>query len=84
MSSAPVLLDAVSPRTRPAADSSLPPPRKAPVTRTGVPDGGLRAWLVVLGSFMALLTSLGLLNSLDVFQDYYRNKWLDDSNFEWI
>ncbi|KAG7116372.1 Aspyridones efflux protein apdF like [Verticillium longisporum] len=34
------------------------------------PEGGLRAWLVVLGSWLALFSSLGLMNSLAVFHNY--------------
>lgn len=34
------------------------------------PEGGLRAWLVVLGSWMALVASLGLMNTIGVLQSY--------------
>lgn len=34
------------------------------------PEGGLRAWLVVVGSWFALISSLGLMNSIAVFQAY--------------
>ncbi|TLS22480.1 uncharacterized protein PpBr36_09705, partial [Pyricularia pennisetigena] len=34
------------------------------------PEGGLRAWLVVLGSWMALVSSLGLMNTIGVLQSY--------------
>ena len=34
------------------------------------PEGGLRAWLVVLGSWMALFSSLGLMNTMATFQTY--------------
>jgi hypothetical protein len=34
------------------------------------PEGGLEAWLVVLGSFCGLVASLGLMNSIAVFQTY--------------
>ncbi|KAM0333576.1 hypothetical protein ACHAQA_002241 [Verticillium albo-atrum] len=36
----------------------------------GFPEGGLQAWLVVMGSWLALFSSLGLMNSLAVFHNY--------------
>jgi hypothetical protein len=34
------------------------------------PEGGMMAWLVVLGSWMALFSSLGLMNTMATFQTY--------------
>ncbi|KAL4954345.1 major facilitator superfamily domain-containing protein [Aspergillus filifer] len=34
------------------------------------PDGGTRSWLVVLGSFLLLMASYGLMNSVGVLQSY--------------
>ncbi len=34
------------------------------------PEGGARAWLVVLGAFFALFSSMGLMNSIAMFQAY--------------
>ncbi|KAL8923077.1 MAG: hypothetical protein Q9172_003287 [Xanthocarpia lactea] len=34
------------------------------------PEGGLRAWLVVLGSFSGMLASFGLMNTVGTFQAY--------------
>ncbi|KAG5932023.1 hypothetical protein E4U53_001520 [Claviceps sorghi] len=34
------------------------------------PEGGLRAWLVVLGSWFALMSAMGLMNSIGVFHAY--------------
>ncbi|CCE26720.1 related to monocarboxylate transporter 2 [Claviceps purpurea 20.1] len=34
------------------------------------PEGGLRAWLVVLGSWFALMSAMGLMNTIAVFQAY--------------
>lgn len=34
------------------------------------PDGGLRSWLVVMGSFLLLMGSYGLMNSIGVIQSY--------------
>ncbi|BGP37108.1 hypothetical protein JCM10449v2_001012 [Rhodotorula kratochvilovae] len=40
-------------------------------TLTGPPDGGLRAWLNVLGGFLVLFASFGVVNALGAFQAYY-------------
>lgn len=37
---------------------------------TEYPEGGLQAWLVVFGSWCALCSSLGLMNTLGIFQAY--------------
>src|ERR1700728_1443904 len=34
------------------------------------PEGGLRAWLVVFGSWCAMLAALGTMNTLGAFQSY--------------
>lgn len=34
------------------------------------PEGGTRAWLVVLGSWFAMIASMGLMNSVAVYQAY--------------
>ncbi|RAL04114.1 MFS general substrate transporter [Aspergillus ibericus CBS 121593] len=36
------------------------------------PDGGITAWLVVLGAWCAMFCSYGWLHSVGVFQDYYQ------------
>lgn len=42
------------------------------------PEGGLEAWLVVLGSFLGLFASLGLLNTIGTFQAYVESHQLKD------
>jgi MFS family permease len=37
------------------------------------PDGGLRAWLTVFGSFCCLFCSFGWINAMGVFQEYYQS-----------
>jgi uncharacterized membrane protein len=34
------------------------------------PEGGLRAWTVVLGSWFAMFASLGIMNTIGIFQAY--------------
>jgi hypothetical protein len=51
------------------------------------PEGGLRAWLVVLGTWLALLSSLGLMNTLATFQTYLTENQLrdyDEGTVGWI
>ncbi|KAL8727467.1 MAG: hypothetical protein Q9181_005707 [Wetmoreana brouardii] len=38
--------------------------------KTAYPEGGLRAWLVVLGSFSGMVASFGLMNTVGTFQAY--------------
>ena len=57
---------------------------KAPATH---PDGGLRAWLTVLGAFLALFCTFGQLNSFGTFQAWYSEHQLRDtppSTIAWI
>lgn len=51
------------------------------------PEGGLRAWLVVFGSWCALFAALGLLNTLGTFQSYISTHQLShysDGAIGWI
>ncbi|KAH8664397.1 major facilitator superfamily domain-containing protein [Xylariales sp. PMI_506] len=51
------------------------------------PEGGLEAWLVVFGSFCAMLSVYGLINSAAVFESYFSTNQLaayDSSTIGWI
>lgn len=51
------------------------------------PEGGLRAWSVVFGSFSGMLASFGLMNSIGVFQAYLSTHQLaqySDGTVGWI
>lgn len=51
------------------------------------PDGGLRAWLVVLGGFCSLFCTFGLVNCVGVFQEHYLRGPLSNysaSTVSWI
>ncbi|CAL8584491.1 hypothetical protein XPA_010084 [Xanthoria parietina] len=50
--------------TKPHSDASASP------SEVTYPEGGLRAWLVVLGSFSGMLASFGLMNIVGTFQAY--------------
>ncbi|EIT76793.1 monocarboxylate transporter [Aspergillus flavus] len=59
-------------------------PAKAP---DAPPDGGLKAWMVVLGAFCGLFVSFGWINCIGVFLDYYKTHQLQDlptSTVTWI
>ncbi|KAJ8521691.1 hypothetical protein ONZ45_g1640 [Pleurotus djamor] len=50
-------------------------------------DGGLRAWLAVLGGFLALFATFGLMNSFGTFQTWYSTHQLGHlppSTISWI
>lgn len=42
------------------------------------PEGGLKGWLCVIGSFMGLIASIGLVNSLGSFQAYLESNPLSE------
>lgn len=51
------------------------------------PEGGLQAWLVVLGSWCGLLASVGMTNIMGSFQNYISENQLsdyDESTIGWI
>lgn len=50
--------------------AALERPSTAGTDAETYPEGGLRAWLVVLGCWLALVASLGLANTMGTFQSY--------------
>ncbi len=60
--------------TSPEKVEELTPPN--PMDPASYPDGGLRAWLVVLGAFNCLIVSFGWINCIGVFQAYYEEHQL--------
>ncbi|KAH8732192.1 major facilitator superfamily domain-containing protein [Phaeosphaeriaceae sp. PMI808] len=54
---------------------------------SAIPDGGLWAWLQVLGGFFLLFNSWGIINTFGSYQAYYETTLLPDSNpssISWI
>ncbi|KAJ4367260.1 hypothetical protein N0V83_006841 [Neocucurbitaria cava] len=54
---------------------------------TAFPDGGLEAWLVVVGGFCTVFASFGWINCIGIFQDYYESTLLShysSSQVAWI
>ncbi|PON30109.1 hypothetical protein TGAM01_v201476 [Trichoderma gamsii] len=51
------------------------------------PNGGLAAWMVVLGGFCTVFASFGWINCIGIFQDYYQSHQLkaySPSTVAWI
>ncbi|KAJ0140992.1 putative Ester hydrolase C11orf54 like protein [Fusarium oxysporum f. sp. albedinis] len=69
-------------------DETAPPRASLNDTRGNIyPEGGLAGWLCVFGSFLGLLASLGLVNSLGSFQAYLETHQLqryDSGKIGWI
>lgn len=66
--------------TNPTSVPAPPPP-------SDIPDGGLEAWLVVLGGWCGLFCTFGLINCTGVFETYYVTsalKQYDSSTTSWI
>lgn len=52
-----------------------------------IPDGGITAWLQVLGSLVILMETWGLVNAFGVYQTYYETNMLSSesaSSISWI
>ncbi|KAL2859228.1 major facilitator superfamily domain-containing protein [Aspergillus pseudodeflectus] len=71
-------------------DAEEPSTGSAPKPATGPsppPNGGLDAWLHVLGGFMLFFNTWGMLNTFGVFQTYYESGALfsrSSSDISWI
>ncbi|KFG85617.1 putative MFS monocarboxylate transporter [Metarhizium anisopliae] len=51
------------------------------------PEGGMRAWLVVLGAWFALMSAMGLMNTIAIFQAYtlsHQLKGQSEGTVGWI
>ncbi len=58
-----------------------------PAAPAPVPDGGLEAWLQVLGSWVVLVDTWGLINCFGVYQTFYETDFLSSrssSDISWI
>ncbi|KAF8910907.1 MFS general substrate transporter [Gymnopilus junonius] len=61
--------------------------RRSKETSADFPDGGLRAWLVVVGAMCNTFASFGYVNTWGIFQNYYETTLLKDSppsSIAWI
>lgn len=65
----------------------IPAPKPTGPNPADFPDGGLRAWTVVAGSWCCMFASMGWINCIGVFQDYYQRNQLvsySASSVAWI
>lgn len=71
-----------------ASDSPADSGQNAPQISPGpIPDGGIQAWLQVLGSWVTLVATWGLVNTFGVYQTYYETTLLTSSSssaISWI
>ncbi|KAK4098627.1 MFS general substrate transporter [Parathielavia hyrcaniae] len=71
----------------PTSPTPTPPPPAAAPVRDVIPDGGLTAWLQVVGSAAILVNTWGVINTFGVFQAYYETDLLrahSSSDISWI
>ncbi|KAI0768212.1 major facilitator superfamily domain-containing protein [Trametes elegans] len=68
-------------RAQEEANTADPSIAEAPTPQEAeyVPDGGKDAWVVVVGSSLALFASAGMINAYGTFQDYYEATLLPSS-----
>ncbi|KAG5721998.1 Riboflavin transporter MCH5 [Termitomyces sp. T112] len=62
------------------------PGRTSPL-KPEIPDGGLKAWSTVAGSWFMMFATFGYLNSFGVYQDFYTREFLSHnqpSKIAWI
>ncbi|KPI39922.1 Riboflavin transporter MCH5 [Cyphellophora attinorum] len=52
---------------------------KTPPASTAIPNGGLKAWLQVLGGFFVFFSTFGVTNAFGVFEAYYADGHLGSS-----
>ena len=67
--------------------AAAPPAPAEPLAPSAPPDGGLTAWLQVVGSAAILVNTWGVINTFGVFQAYYEAELLKDhssSDISWI
>ncbi|KFX95830.1 hypothetical protein O988_05626 [Pseudogymnoascus sp. VKM F-3808] len=75
------------PQNEPAT-AGIPIERRTPKNAPGPPpDGGLEAWLQVVGAFSIMVATWGLVNTYGVYQTYYQTVMLTSnsaSSISWI
>lgn len=90
MASTPSLTDEKGGNGEPFTDSTLDlptPPKVASPVSNEIPNGGLLAWLQVVGAFFLFMNSWGITNTFGVYQTYYETALLQSqtaSSISWI
>ncbi|KAJ2907278.1 major facilitator superfamily transporter [Zalerion maritima] len=78
------IVDLESSSAAPATEKASPSHQWDP---SEIPDGGVDAWLLVLGAWCAAFCSFGWVNSIGIWQEYYQNGPLSSyssSTIAWI
>ncbi|TBU21821.1 major facilitator superfamily domain-containing protein [Dichomitus squalens] len=78
---------AEKPPQKGSVNDELTTKTNSPTTSSSFPEGGLRAWLTVLGGSMVVMCTFGIVQSFGVFQDYYTRVSLKEhspSQISWI
>ncbi|GLB41018.1 putative MFS general substrate transporter [Lyophyllum shimeji] len=73
--------------TKEDLESAAQPSSTADMSSPQFPEGGLRAWLTVLGGTMVSFCTFGVVQSFGVYQDYYTRMSLREhtpSSISWI
>ena len=68
-------------------ESQPPSPNGSEKAEVIYPEGGLQAWLVVLGSFSGMVAGFGLMNTIGVYAAYLKEHQLSqysESTIGWI
>jgi MFS family permease len=76
-----------SPKNRTATGDEENPSVASDNDNVTYPEGGLEAWLVILGSFMGLVAALGCMNTVGVYHSYIAEHQLagySESSISWI
>ncbi|KUI61503.1 Riboflavin transporter MCH5 [Cytospora mali] len=77
----------VDPQPKDPTPTPGPAPSGPPASQGPIPDGGTAAWLQILGSWVVLVATWGLVNTYGVFQTYYQTVLLkssSSSSISWI
>ncbi|TFK36298.1 major facilitator superfamily domain-containing protein [Crucibulum laeve] len=62
--------------TEPEADNE----KQVPSNSSEPPDGGLHAWLTVLGAALVSFSTFGIVNAYGAFSDFYRSSYINNES----
>ncbi|KAL0938529.1 major facilitator superfamily transporter [Colletotrichum truncatum] len=74
-----VVIDNSSNDSSPPTSSQTSPPAEKTAAPAGPPNGGLQAWVHILGSFLLYFNTWGLISSFGAFQAYYQSDLLSSN-----
>ncbi|ETW84736.1 MFS monocarboxylate transporter [Heterobasidion irregulare TC 32-1] len=78
-------MDTPNPQSQPQAEPDTAPPSQEKPAAPARVDGGLRAWLTILGGWICLFCTFGYSNAFGVYQDLYtRDGAASASRVSWV